>query len=303
MHGALRTKVSMKLPAAYKSITVCDEAYEAPYPPLGFCPIAEHQLGNGDTFGLYWPIGREDSEPIVAETYHDAWSIQPHFSSLDRFLAATANTDDLDGEYDDDSLVGTPSLEEDPQSPAACLFAAREHLKSQGVDAAIACLETAVTLLPEYSEAQALLSAQYRRVGQMDAAIKSAIQAIISPPCFGPPPVQVMNWLSRQSSGPSDIESDPIWANRKRLTLKFGGVKNNDEYTILRDAIEQYLANSAFVPAMTLMQTYAQLMYSETGSFQERYGFVPKEFVSWQCDVADSLYGMSRQLDLSGDEV
>lgn len=290
----------MKLPAAYNSVTLYNDAYEVPYPPLGFCPIAEHQLGNGDTFGLYWPIGREDCDPIVAETYHDEWSIQPHFSSLDRFLVAAAISDDSDDddEYDDDSLVGTPSFDEDPQSPAACLFAAREHLKSQNVNAAIECLETAVTVLPEYSEAQALLCTQYRRVNQNDAAIKSAIQSIISPSCFGAPPLQIVNWLSRQSSTRREIESDPIWINRGRLTLKFGGVKENDEYQILRDAIDQYLANSAFIPAMTLMQTYAQFMYSETVSFQERYGFDAREFVSWQRDVAASQYGKSRILEL-----
>jgi hypothetical protein len=289
----------VKLPTAYKSVTLYDDAYEVPYPPLGFCPIAEHQLGNGDTFGLYWPIGREDCDPIVAETYHDEWSIQPHFSSLDRFLATAANIDpDADDEYDDDSFVGTPTFDEDPQSPAACLFAAREHLKSQNVDAAIASLEVAVSVLPEYSEAQALLCGQYRRVGNNDAAIRSAIQSIISPSCFGAPPVQIVQWLSRQSSGPAEIESDPIWLNRERLTLKFGGVKENDEYKILRDAIDQYLADSAFVRAMTLMQTYAQLMYSETVSFQERYDFDPKAFVSWQREVAATQYGKARILEL-----
>lgn len=290
----------MKLPAAYKSVTLSPDIYETPYPPLGFCPIAEHQLGNGDTFGLYWPIGREDCDPIVAETCHDEWSIQPHFSSLDRFLVAAASSGDAeDGDArDDDSFVGTPSLEEDPQSPAACLVAAREYLKSQDVDAAIARLETAVSILPEYTEAQAVLCTQYRRVARNDAAIKSAIQAILSPRCFGAPPLQVVKWLSHQKSCPEDIADDPLWMNRERLTLRFGGVKENEQYTILRAAVDHYLDQSAFIPAMTLMQTYAQLMYSETVSFQERYGFVAKEFVSWQRHVAASRYGKSRVLGL-----
>jgi hypothetical protein len=293
----------VKLPEAYKSVTLCDNAFDVPYPPLGFHPIAEHQLGNGDTFGLYWPIGREDCDPIVAETYHDERSIEPHFSSLDRFLAAAArNADpDADNEFEDGSFVGTPTFQEDPQSPAACLFAAREHLKSENVNAAIECLETAVSVLPEYTEAQALLCAQYRRIGRNDAAIKSAIHSIISPPCFGARPIQLAQWLSRQSSGPVEIDSDPIWRNRERLTLKFGGVKQNDEYRILRDAIDQYLADSAFLPAMTLMQTYAQLMHSETVSFQERYEFIPKRFVAWQREVAKSRYGKSRVLERPND--
>ena len=104
----------MKLPKAFASVSMYDNAYERPYPPLGFCPFAEHELGNGDQFGLYWPIGREDRDPIVAETHHDEWSVKPRFSSLDRFLEAAANSGDDDD--DEDSLIGTPSIDEDPQS-------------------------------------------------------------------------------------------------------------------------------------------------------------------------------------------
>jgi hypothetical protein len=92
----------LKLPANFKSVTIDADRYDVPYPPLGFYAIAEHQLGNGDVFGLYWPIGNEDRDPIVAETYHDQWSIIPHFSSLERFLAAAGD--------DDDALVETPPL-------------------------------------------------------------------------------------------------------------------------------------------------------------------------------------------------
>jgi len=285
----------MKLPAAYKFVALNNDTYEVPYPPLGFYPIAEHQQGNGDMFGLYWPIGYEEREPIVAETWHDELSVQPHFSSLDRFLVAVGR---FDGKYSDDTVPETPTFHDDPQSPAASLFAAREHLKSQNVEAAIACLETAVVVLPEYGDAQALLCAQYRRVGKNDAAIKAAVQAIIAPPCFGARPVKIAQWLSSQSSCPPELESDPIWINRERLNLKFFGVEENDEYKILHAAIEQYLDAAAFVPAMTLMLTYAQLMWRETVSFQERYEFDCDEFVSWQRDVAQSQYGKSRILEL-----
>ena len=77
-------------------------------------------------------------------------------------------------------------------------------------------------------------------------------------------------------------------------------VKQNDDYVILRAAIEQYLDESAFVKAMTLMQKYGEHMHSETVSFQERYGFVAKEFVEWQRKVAASEYGTARELQLFG---
>src|SRR6202048_5285483 len=102
----------MKLPALIHAVTLIKNGYDTPYPPLGFCAIAEHQLGNGDAFGLYWPVGHEDCEPIVAETYHDEWHVEPHFSSLERFLEAAGN--------DDDSLVESPGYADDPASPAAC---------------------------------------------------------------------------------------------------------------------------------------------------------------------------------------
>ena len=39
------------------------------------------------------------------------------------------------------------------------------------------------------------------------------------------------------------------------------------------------------------MQTYAELMFRETISFQERYNFDEEEFLSWQCTVAEIQYG------------
>ncbi|MEG2964733.1 MAG: hypothetical protein RR860_18745, partial [Janthinobacterium sp.] len=77
----------MQLPASLAHISAeQDWQHTTAYPPLGFTPFAEGALGNGDSFGLYWPIGREASEPIVVETWHDEWRIQPHFSSLAAFL-------------------------------------------------------------------------------------------------------------------------------------------------------------------------------------------------------------------------
>jgi len=278
----------MKLPADYHRVTILDFEYDHPYPPLGFHAIDEHQSGYGDHFGLYWPIGREDEEPIVAETYHDSGSIEPKFSSLARMLAAAGD--------DAECLLETPTFEDDPNSPAARFYQARADLERQEVNAAISHLEAAVSRLPEYTEAQTLLWTQYRRIGAQERAIKSAIQAIISPNCFGPVPTQTIQWLARQSTCAPEWERDPIWLNRNRLSLKFGGVKENDDYKILRDAIDQYLDQSAYIQGMTLMQTYAHLMWTETVSFRERYRFNVKEFVAWQREVAETRYGTSRVL-------
>ena len=281
----------MKLPSPMDSITLSPCEIDVLYPPLGFLPIQEHELGNGDSFGFYWPIGFEDSPPIVAETYHDEWSVQPHFSSLETFLTAIDDQGADEGEY-----IEPPDIEEDPRSPAACLKTARMLLKSQNVEDAIACLETAVSVLPEYRDAQALLSTQYRRLGQINLAIKAAVQAIISTVCFGDAHAPLVAWLSRQKECPQELENDPIWANRSKLTFKFGGEKENDQYLVLRDAIDCYLDNRAFIPAMTLMQTYGDLMTSETISFQQRNGFDRHNYFVWQREVAAEMYGKPRTI-------
>ncbi|MDF3837714.1 hypothetical protein P3W85_32950 [Cupriavidus basilensis] len=59
----------MELPTQIAEVSLRqDWRHGSPYPPLGFQPFAEGELGNGDTFGLYWPIGEEGYEPLVVET-------------------------------------------------------------------------------------------------------------------------------------------------------------------------------------------------------------------------------------------
>jgi tetratricopeptide (TPR) repeat protein len=279
----------VKLPKQIDSITL-DPPYETLYPPLGFHGFQENALGNGDCFGLYWPIGREDEEPIIAETVHDEGSIAPRYSTLGRFLKATGG--------DDAEYVETPSYEDDPDSPAACLERARGQLKADEVDAAIQTLEKAVGILPEYAEAHALLCAQYRRLGRADAAIRAAIRTLISPPCFGHQAPQVAGWLAKQTRCPADIETDPIWINRAKLNFKFGGEKTNNHYLILRSAIDSYFASKNWLAAMSLIQCYGEWMSGETVSFQERYEFNPPAFRRWQRDVAATQYGKSRGLSM-----
>eukprot|EP01133_Synstelium_polycarpum_P021833 gene21833-26217_t len=223
---------SMQRPANLASISVeQDWQHDAPYPPLGFTPFAEGALGNGDTFGLYWPIGREACEPIVVETWHDEWRIQPHFSSLAAFLQAYARAED---EY-----VATPSLADDPDSPRAAFLEAREWIAQRKPDAAIALLEAALAILPEYTDALTLLHGQYVRAGRIDEAVKAAIQAIISPPSFGGPPLKALQWLRAQPV--PDGEPDPIWRACGQLSFNFGGSKDNADYPVLLAAIETYV--------------------------------------------------------------
>ena len=275
----------MQLPASLAQIsTDQDWRHDTPYPPLGFLPFFEGALGNGDTFGLYWPIGREACEPIVVETWHDEWRLQPHFSSLAAFLQAHAAAED---EY-----VVTPSLADDPASPRAAYLEAKELIALRKPDAAIALLEAALAILPEYTDALVLLHGQYVRAGRIDDAVKVAIQAIIAPPSFGGPPLKALQWLRAQPV--PDGEPDPIRRACGQLSFHFGGSKDNADYPVLLAAIATYLEQGKHVAASTLMQTYAELMSAETVSFQERYAFAPAAFIARQIDVSAQLATGSR---------
>jgi tetratricopeptide (TPR) repeat protein len=235
-----------------------------PFPPTGFCEFAEHALGNGDAFGLYWPFGREAEEPIVCETWHDEGALKPLFSSLDSFLTAMSRLDP--DECPDEQVI-------DSTSPAA-LFHLAETANANGrLEEAHAILTRATRVLPEYTDAQALLATVNRRLGRMEEAVQAALQALISPPCFGSRPISLLRWLQTRSELPEELSRNPIWVARHRLHLVFGGTKHNDDYLVMREAIDAYVADRQHLRAVTLMQTYAELMFRETISFQERYGF------------------------------
>ena len=275
----------MQLPANLNLISLDkDWQHGQSYPPLGFTPFSESALGNGDSFGLYWPIGREAVEPIVVETWHDEWRIQPHFSSLAAFLKAQAQLDEDD---EDGGYIDTPTLADDPASPRASFLAAKELIAQQDSAGAIALLEAALAILPEYTDALVLLHGQYVRAGRSEDAIKVAIQAIISPPSFGGPPMKALHWLRLQTQ--SGTEHDPIWRCCAQLSFNFGGSKENADYPLLATAIDTYLEQGKLRCASTLMQTYAELMSAETVSFQQRYDFDPAAFIARQIAVSAQL--------------
>jgi Tetratricopeptide repeat len=278
MAKAYSTLNFMKLPLTISKISLDrDWQHTCAYPPLGFIPFSEAQMGNGDNFGLYWPVGREATEPIVVETLHDEGRIQPSFSSLTIFLHALS--------LSADKYVEIPSVLDDPRSPGACYEAAKLQLKNQTPAAAIALLETAIEILPEYTNALSLLCKLYILAGRAEDAITIAIRSIISPASFGLPTDNILHWLRTQPSQ-SSVVNDPIWCARDKLDLVFGGAKENPNYPILLAAIDKYILQSEFVSACTLMQSYLELISHETVSFQQRYGFDEAAFIAKQVQVS-----------------
>jgi hypothetical protein len=261
--------VGFRLPGNIGQVGQLSAWGDGPYPPPSLAVFDDHALGNGDNYGLYWPIGFEAHEPLVMETVHDAWGLLPAFSSLDRFIALTSTLDEGDH-------AGWPTLAEDPRSPHALYQAARAALKVQDFETAFSHLLTAVETLPEYTAALSLLSTLYLRRGSHDDACRISVRAVRSPPSFGMGAdlAKTWSWLSRQSHGPDDILADPIWLRRASLKAPpAGGAKENDVYPMLLGAIDGYIEADDVVDAVTLMQTYAELMWRETVSFRERHGF------------------------------
>jgi hypothetical protein len=260
-----------------------------PYPPTTFLPFREHELGNGDMFGLYWPIGREAEPPLVIEMWHDSWAMAPHSSSFHRFLECSKD-------IPSNRIVPTPSLAQDANSPMALFAAASESLKGNDVATCVAHLEAATTTLPEYTDALGVLAAQYRRLRNNDAAVSTALQAIRCPPSFGRIDSQLFHWFARQSTADVTTSNDPLWLNRTRLKFQFGGEKHNDDYVVLRDIIDAYIADNRPVAAFTLSQTYAEYMCGETVSFRERYDFDAASWVNWQLEQWYRMTGTSRDI-------
>jgi tetratricopeptide (TPR) repeat protein len=259
----------MRIPKRFADLTSSSlEPRSGPCPPAGFCALAEHELGNGDAFGLYWPF--------------------PMFSSLDAFLQAA------DG-LDPDEYLDEDALESDAASPLALLNAAKAANAARKAEEAESLLRRAVQILPEYTDAHVLLAAVCQRLGKNEDAMHAVVQAIITPPCFGAKPVRLLRWLQSRPDGVNGLERDPLWRERKRLTLTYGGSKENDDYPIMRDAIDAYLADRQFLKAVTLMQTYAELMYRETTAFQQRYGFDQNAFLKRQREVFAAELSTTRE--------
>ncbi len=253
--------------------------HDRPYPPLGFRPFKKGSWGNGDSFGLYWPIGREDQEPLVAEMWHDNWIIQPVYSSLECFLALPRK-----------AYTEPPTLSADPHSPLALCEAARGHIRLQATDEAIQLLEAATNILPEYTEALSWLWEQYARQRRTNEAILIALRTLRSPPSFesNNRKIKVLRWLQKQPANPL-VDDDPLWRVRNELKLVYGGSKGNSDYALYLSIIQAYIEASHYVEASTLMQTYAELMYRETVSFQERNNFDKLTFLAWQKEISGQL--------------
>jgi len=264
-----------------------------PYPPQGFIPFVEGELGNGDTFGLYWPFGKEASAPIVCEVWHDSRELCPAFSSVAAFLRAMENQENSD----DCSHPENPTLDQDEKSPIALFAAARADLATQDFDKAASRLKLALSVLPEYTIALEKLAGIQRAQGEVEAAIASMIMAIVSPSYFGSMSGGNLGWFQRVNVSGRHSD-DPIWQRRSKFSFKYGGTKANDDYDLYEECIREYVAKEDGLKAVLLHQKRAFLLTTETVSFQERYGFSKNRFRGEQSDLFSRFLKSDRKVDV-----
>ena len=263
-------------------------------------------IGNGDTYGFYWPIGLEMGEPLVCTIAHDSWEFWPVASSLKSFVRTqlAALDDDgsseyyetaellgidveavnamVDGAVESESsateLFGEVKLRFDPDSPWLLQAAARNALTASMPELAVHHLEKAVSHLPEYAEAWALLAQAYRQLRQEPQAALAMMRAITTPLCFGVRDRRkLISWLQRVSAN-SDLSSeDPLWGRRHDLKWEIG-VKENSDYQVLDELITEYHSRGMGTRAVTLRLLWAERMEAETVSFRERAGWSVAHF-------------------------
>ena len=231
------------------------------YPPPGYVEIEGSEVGNGDSWGWYVAVGRENAQPVLCTTTHDAFAVLPVACTP----AAWPPAADVDVD-DPEELLAL-----DPRSPLGLVLAARAAVGSAAVERLI---RPALELLPEYADAWLEVAVALRRQRRQAEALEAMLQAFTAPLAFGSHGVRerCFQWLRRAPDAALPGERDPIWLRRRELTLA-QAVRWNDDYVHYGEAVEAYHELGWGVRAVRLRMLIGELMSLETVSFQERYGW------------------------------
>lgn len=271
----------MKAPSQIDALSISDKEIisDGTYPPLGFRPVWDAELGNGDYFGLYWPYGHEDREPIVCDMLHDEWGMKVSYSSVATFVEWLELNDWDRGniEIDDKNFVGLRFQETKP-------------LLSNNPDEAVSKLRSICEDFPESTEYWYTLASQLRRLGDQPGCSAAAVRAFASNWAFGMPKEGTLQLL-RNAKGKYE---HPLVTRSEQLTLQFGGAKENTNYRLIKECVSEYLSSATPVIGLLLNQNYGYIMSMETKAFQDRSGFVAKEWLEEQCELCDRYLGDTR---------
>ena len=112
------------------------------YPPVGFFPF--YDIGNGDEYGFYWPIGKEEEAPLVASMSHDAVSLIPEYSTVESMyqcrLTCSSGEDDIEDLHDYRELLknaralGNVAVGRQPKRPVSETIASDDFLSLLRID-------------------------------------------------------------------------------------------------------------------------------------------------------------------------
>jgi hypothetical protein len=273
----------MKRPDGIESLTLAEETVGAggAYPPLGFKPVWEADLGNGDYYGLYWPYGREKREPVVCDMFHDGWGLHVAFSTVPLFLQYLELNDGLRGDIEVD----------DPNLPSARFLSVRTILHDRPEEA-ISRLTSICADFPECADYWFALAGQLRRLEDKEGSARAAIRAFASNWAFGMPPNGTLKLLQQASA---TMPNDPLIARSAELSMAFGGTKENPVYDVLKDCIAGYLTSDDPLPGILLNQNYGYMMLMETTAFQERYGFKLDHWLQEHAQLCATYLGDDRR--------
>lgn len=290
----------MKFPASHDPLTesFLDPAiaeiepvadYALIYPPVGFLSLPVCHLGNGDDYGFYGPVGKEQNDPLVALMSHDYAGLGPIASSTEG-LARQKVCPDLDEEEPEERPDVAERLTQDDRSPYLLVANADLAVAQNELDRAESLYLKATEALPEYTAAHYGLVLLYRRQRKPREATKAMLDTIRSPLAFRGAsfwaetflPTENVNrtdfrrkcllWLQASSSTDPVVADDPLYQARHRLTFA-NGVKEHGDYLVYDEVIEAYLKQERCLDAVRLTMTYGELMMCETTPFRERSGF------------------------------
>lgn len=288
------------------------KVYSIVYPPVGFFPFAG--IGNGDYYGFYWPIGREDSPPMVTYSSHDAYALIPehgNLSSAARCQLALDEGRELTHDFAtalDATGVPRPTIDRtdaiavddhqqllvlDPDSPFRNCAVADLMVGRNELNDAEHHYRRAIELLPEYGAAHFGLGNLLRRTRrQCDASIHLR-KALMCPivfwgGCFWAEHVlpgsfrhdwarKALLWLQQTRDPDESIRDDPFFQNVKHLSFQ-PSVAEGRDFELYTAMVDSYRSRGQFFDAVYLWITVGERAALETTSFRERHGFTARSY-------------------------
>jgi hypothetical protein len=284
----------------------------APYPLPGYLPWNRLEVGNGDTYGFYWPIGRETEPPLVCTLIYDAFELYPLATSLEAAvrLHVTAGMEcdewleladdfeidvgrcvppELDVEADERETLpywGVRRVDEllplDPRSPSLLLRHAIEQIATAppDFDAAEATIATALDVLPTYTNAWwSLLQLRRRRRASPVLLFDGVIGCLTGPLAFGHiERSKCLRWLRQFDGGTGGGGGGGGGGDFAHDPLwqrrdRLHAEPDEDDFAAYDESIQAYHALGMSMRAVQLRVVYGELMAQQTQAFFERMNF------------------------------